>query len=154
MQHLQNWGWYSMGKRHEAALKVKPILQKGAQSLSDEEALEVKGIYDEWEVGIDVKVHEKHIYNDYLYRCKQAHTTQADWTPDLTPNMWDVIDESHAGTIDDPKIAARNMEYTYGLYYLDPEDGLTYLCQYGDMQGTVTLAYLPHEAPTYFKLIS
>ena len=35
MQHLQNWGWYSMGKRHEAALKVKPVLQKGAQSLED-----------------------------------------------------------------------------------------------------------------------
>jgi len=145
-----------MGKRLEAALKIKPILQKGAQSLSDTEALEVKGIYDEWETGVAVKVHEKRLYGDKLYRCRQAHTTQADWTPDLTPDLWEVIDESHAGTIDDPIPAQRNMEYTYFLYYIDPEDGLTYLCQFGDTdtQGTITLAYLPHEVPTYFKEVS
>lgn len=145
-----------MGKRHEAALKVKPILQKGAQHLDDEEALVVKGIYDEWEVGVDVKVHEKRVYNGYLYRCKQAHTTQADWTPDITPAMWDIIDESHSGTIDDPIPAQRNMEYTYFLYYLDPEDNNIYVCQYGDTdtQGSIVLAYLPHEVVgLYFKLV-
>ena len=143
-----------MGKRLEAALKIKPILQKGAQSLADDEALEVIGIYAEWEAGVFVKVHEKQTYGGKLYRCLQEHTTQADWTPDVTPALWAVIDEAHAGTIDDPIPAARNMEYTYGLYYLDPEDGLTYLCQYGDMTGTVTLAYLPHEVPSHFKEVS
>ena len=39
------------------------------------------------------------------------------------------------------------MEYVYGLYYTDSEDGKLYLCQrtgeaYG---GTVVLQYLPHE---------
>lgn len=145
-----------MGKRLEAALKVKPILQKGAQSLSDDEALDVKGIYAEWEAGVSVKVHEKRLYNNKLYRCRQGHTTQADWTPDISPDLWEIINESHAGTIDDPIPAERSMNYTYFLYYLDPEDGLTYLCQYGDTQtqGTVTLAYLPHEVPTYFKVVS
>jgi len=37
------------------------------------------------------------------------------------------------------------MEYEYGKYYLDPEDGKIYLCQYGDATGTVILQYLPHE---------
>jgi len=37
--------------------------------------------------------------------------------------------------------------YTYGLYYLDPGDGKTYLCaRKGEEAGTtVTLHYLPHE---------
>lgn len=37
------------------------------------------------------------------------------------------------------------MEYEYGEYYLDPEDGKTYLCQRQGESGTVTLNYLPHE---------
>ena len=145
-----------MGKWTDEALRMKPYFQKGAQHLDDTEALAVKGIYDEWEAGVDVKVHEKLSHHKKLYRCKQAHTTQADWPPDLTPDLWDYIDETHAGTLDDPIPAERNMEYTYFKYYLDPEDGLTYLCQFGDTdtQGTVTLAYLPHEATSYFKVVS
>lgn len=77
-----------MGKRLEWALKVKPLFQKGAQSLSDGEALEVVGIYAEWKTGVNVKVHEKRTYNETLYRCLQEHTTQSDWTPDVTPALW------------------------------------------------------------------
>ena len=40
-----------------------------------------------------------------------------------------------------------SMEYVYGLYYLDSEDGKLYLCQRtGEAEGgTVVLQYLPHE---------
>ena len=115
-----------MGKRHEAALKVKPIFQKGAQSLSDEEALAVKGIYDEWEAGVDVKVHEKRTRGGKLYRCKQAHTTQADRSPDTAPALWEVIDETNAGTIDNPIPYDGNMALEEGKYY--EQDGVVYLC--------------------------
>ena len=39
------------------------------------------------------------------------------------------------------------MEYTYGLYYLDGEDGKTYLCtRTGEAEGgKIVLQYLPHE---------
>ena len=44
------------------------------------------------------------------------------------------------------------MEYTYGLHYLDPEDGKVYLCFRGGEVGTVTLQYLPHElVGNYFE---
>lgn len=144
-----------MGKWTDAALKVKPILQKGAQHLDDAEALEVKGIYDEWEAGVEVKVHEKRTWDDKLYRCRQAHTTEKSFPPPMIPALWVVIDEENAGTIDQPIPAVRGMEYTYFLYYLDPEDGKTYLCQHGDTdeQGTIILQYLPHEVVgIYFKL--
>lgn len=86
-------------------------------------------------------------YPDRLYKCTTPHTSQADWEPDATPTLWTVIDETHAGTVDDPIPAARGMEYQYGLYYLDPEDGKTYLCgrtsaKPGDK---IVLQYLPHE---------
>lgn len=39
------------------------------------------------------------------------------------------------------------MEYEYGLYYFDPEDGKTYLCERTGEEsgGKIVLQYLPHE---------
>ena len=154
-----------MGKRFEAALKVKPVLQKGAQSLEDAEALKVKGVYFEW---TDLKDpgHEYHTVKEgfkfshdrQLYKTRQPEYTFVEhYVPGEvgTESLFAKVYEGDAGTIDNPILAQRNMEYTYFLYYLDPEDGLTYLCQYGDeqTQGTITLAYLPHEVPTYFKVV-
>ena len=40
-----------------------------------------------------------------------------------------VVDATHAGIQEDLIPASRGMEYEYGKYYLDGEDGNTYLCQ-------------------------
>ena len=85
----------------------------------------------------------------HVYRVNDGHghTTQVDWPPHSTPAMWTIIDIEHAGTQDDPIPAARGMEYTYGLYYKDPEDTKLYLCErIGEQSGNkITLQYLPHE---------
>ncbi len=61
--------------------------------------------------------------------------------------IYTLIDKEHAGTIADPIPASRNMEYVYGKYYRDPEDGKLYLCKrQGETDGgTIILQYLPHE---------
>ena len=49
------------------------------------------------------------------------------------------------------------MEYEYGKYYLDGEDGKTYLCERIGEQagGKIVLQYLPHElVGNYFKAVS
>ena len=92
---------------------------------------------------------------DQLYRCRQAHTSQVGWKPENYPAGWVSINDSTAGTVDDPVPAARGMEYTYGLYYTDPEDGNTYLCtRAGEAEGgKVVLQYLPHElVGQYFEI--
>ena len=87
------------------------------------------------------------ITSGLLYKCGKSHTSQADWPPESTPALWVVINTSSPGTIDDPIPAARGMEYEYGKYYTDSEDGKLYLCQRtGDVTGgTVVLQYMPHE---------
>lgn len=77
-----------MGKRLEAALKVKPILQKCAQHLDDTEALEVKGIYPEWNASGVYAEGVKVIYEDALYKCIQAHTAQDAWNPGDAVSLW------------------------------------------------------------------
>ena len=121
-----------------------------AADYPDEQAAEVPTLYPAWEAGIAVDVDIRYYYeaDGKLYKCRQAHTTQADWTPDVTPALWAVLgDPGEAGTIDDPITAARGMEYEYGLYYFDPEDGKTYLCErIGEAEGgKIILQYLPHE---------
>lgn len=94
--------------------------------LTDQEALQVKNLHKEWKVGESVEVGDRRQYGDLLYKCRQAHTTQADWTPDVYQAGWEVIDEEHAGTQDDPIPYSTGMQLYDGKYYTD--DGKLYLC--------------------------
>ena len=41
-----------------------------------------------WTQDTEYSVNYKVQYNDELYKCIQAHTSQANWTPDVTPALW------------------------------------------------------------------
>lgn len=56
--------------------------------LTDEEAETVTALFPDWEDGKAYVVGDRVKYNDLLYRCVQAHTSQADWTPDVVPALW------------------------------------------------------------------
>ncbi len=57
-------------------------------TVDDETALTGKELYPVWAENISVSVNDRYQYNNKLYKCVQAHTTQADWTPDKTPALW------------------------------------------------------------------
>lgn len=144
----------------EKAKRIRKFIEDMSSLVDDIEILQAPEICKYWKAGEEVVPGDRRFYepNQKLYKVKEGmgHTTQADWTPDVTPAMWAVVAlPSEDGTIDNPIEAARGMEYTYGLYYIDPEDGLIYLCQRsGEVAGTtVTLQYLPHElVGIYFVL--
>lgn len=64
------------------------FLRKAILTADDETALTGIALYPVWSSGISVSVNDRYQYNDKLYKCVQAHTTQADWTPDVTPALW------------------------------------------------------------------
>ena len=129
------------------AVELRPIIEQAAVSLSDGEAATVPELITAWAYPVAYADGDRRSYGGKVYKCRQAHTSQADWTPDKTPNLWAVIDAEHAGTQADPIPAARGMEYEYGKYYLDSEDGKTYKCErIGEAAGgKIVLQYLPHE---------
>ncbi len=94
--------------------------------LTDAEALKVKNLQKVWKPGETVAIGDRRFYEDKLYKCRQAHTTQADWTPDVYQAGWEVIDEVHAGTTDDPIPYGVGMTVEKDKYYT--EDGVLYLC--------------------------
>lgn len=130
-------------------------MEKAAQALDDADVLQMPSILPKWEdlVAVGYTVEEKQVpfkfqYNGLPWKCiKAGQNFQAQWIPGLdTASIFTrIAQESESGTIDNPITAARGMEYEYGKYYLDPEDGKTYLCQRQGGSGTVTLNYLPHE---------
>ena len=130
------------------AYAMRAVIEESVASLDDETAVTVPSLFTPWTVGEAVEVGDRRYYAPRLYKAVQAHTTQADWTPDVTPALWAVLgDPGEAGTIDDPITASRGMEYEYGKYYFDPEDGKIYLCEReGEATGgKIILQYLPHE---------
>lgn len=138
------------------AVKLRPIIEQAAVSLSDGEAATVPELITAWAYPVAYAEGDRRSYGGKVYKCQQAHTSQADWTPDKTPALWAVIDAEHAGTQADPIPASRGMEYEYGKYYLDSEDGKVYLCERTGEQagGKITLQYLPHELiGNYFKAV-
>ena len=148
----------------EQAQAIRAAMGKVTATLTDEQAIEVKELYPLWD-GKGVHVYDgtdgehpqtkvRGRTSGLLYKCNIGHTTQEDWPPETTPNLWVVVNVSNAGTIDAPIPAERGMEYTYGLYYYDSEDGRVYLCQRGDETGSIVLQYLPHELTgNYFTLV-
>ena len=50
----------------------------------------VAGIYDPWEPGLAVTVGQVLRWDGTLVEVLQAHTTQADWTPDVVPALFRV----------------------------------------------------------------
>lgn len=130
---------------------VRSVVEAGAATLSDEEAAKMPSLSKKWIVGEQVEPGDRRYYEPtgllYKVREGQGHTTQANWTPDQTPAIWAVIDVEHAGTQEDPIPAEKGMDYIYGKYYRDPEDGKIYLCKREGEEpgGTINLQYLPHE---------
>ena len=130
------------------------FLKAARLTVDDNTALTGMELYPVWAVGLAVEVGQRYQYGDRLYKVVQAHTTQADWTPDATPALWAVIDVTHVGTIDDPISAVAGMEYTKGLYYI--EDGVIYLMnREGMAEGeTIILQYLTSQlVGQYFEVV-
>lgn len=110
----------------ELARKMRPLIVKAAQSLEDADAVQAVELYDEWKPDTQYAMAYKVRRNGKVYRAMQAHTSQDDWMPENTPALWEVIDETHAGTLEDPIPYEGNMTLTNGLYYT--QDGEVYKC--------------------------
>lgn len=81
----------------QAAEQLRKTLQMFAQTLTEEEAVEIATVYPAYEVGRAYKVDEFITYgvnsvgDPQLYKVVQAHTSQEDWKPDSTPALYTAI---------------------------------------------------------------
>ena len=72
----------------EKARELRKLIVKASQSLDDESALQGIELFPLWQTDTAYAVGDRVRYNEVLYKCVQAHTSQAQWTPDITPALW------------------------------------------------------------------
>ena len=95
-------------------------------AVDDQTAYRMRAFYPEWAEDQSYNVGYKLLYGGELYKVIQAHTSQADWTPDAVPALFTRIDEQHDGSRYDPIPYNGNMELYAGQYY--SQLGVTYRC--------------------------
>ena len=105
--------------------------QINSLDVDDNTALRMREFYPEWEEMIGKTVEKEGFrfkYGGNLYKTIPAnHTFQADWVPGVgTESLYTRIDETHAGTLDDPIPYNGNMALESGKYY--SQNGAVYLC--------------------------
>jgi hypothetical protein len=76
-----------------------------------------------WRVGIPVSAGQRYVYNAAVYIVQQAHTTQADWTPDVATTLWA------------PELPGPDNQWQAGVAYATDDivtySGVTYRCIQG-----------------------
>lgn len=86
-----------MMNRMQAAEQLRKALQMFAASLTDEQAMEVVAVYDQWKAGKAYTAGEFLTYgvngvgDPQLYKVAQSHTSQANWEPDANPALYTAI---------------------------------------------------------------
>ena len=81
----------------QMAEQMRKALQMFAQSLTEDEAMEIATVYPKYAAGKWYKAGEMFTYGEnavgdpQLYKVAQEHTSQADWAPDATPALYTPI---------------------------------------------------------------
>ena len=123
--------------RYEAIERTRPltesevsrmliIQQINTLTVDDNTALRMVEFYPEWAENAEYTIGYKVQRNGKLWRCIQAHTSQAGWEPENAASLWTEICESHAGTLEDPIPYSGNMALESGKYYM--QDNKVYRC--------------------------
>lgn len=72
----------------QKARQLRAMIEKAAVSLADEDALSAVELFPTWVSGKSYEANERIRYDGKLYRVVQAHTSQDNWTPDITPALF------------------------------------------------------------------
>lgn len=70
------------------AKALRRLIESASNSLNDESALAGVELFPAWVTGKTYSIGNRAQHNGTLYKCVQAHTSQADWTPDAAPALW------------------------------------------------------------------
>ena len=138
--------------------QLSAFLQIVCESFTDEQALLVSDFYDIWEQIPDGTYLEagrrvKYGVDGVLYKVKEGngHNKQSTWNP-IDSNLFEAIEPTHTGTIEDPIPAHKNMKYYQNKYY--DQNGTIYLCNSPICKDGIVLAYLPSDLlGVYFEKI-
>lgn len=88
----QSWSIVSDPSSVMATITKLAAIQ--AKNLSDEEALEVMTLFDEWSNNrVEYSVGDRVRFSSNLYKCVADHTSSNQNVPDISPDLWTKIEK-------------------------------------------------------------
>lgn len=108
---------------------------------TDAQAVEVKGLYADWEDDPDGYAYDvqnqkdkRRNFGGFLWNLNKNHQKQKDRFPGAESTLWTQLVEGYEGSYSDPipvpdSVNVSGFEYEYGKYYIENE--LVYLCKRG-----------------------
>ena len=82
-----------MGRWTDAARLVRSAMDKAGDCLTDAQAAESAALFMPWRAETEYQAGDRVTYYGTLYKCLQAHTSQAAWIPPDSPSLWVRIDD-------------------------------------------------------------
>ena len=126
----------AIAKSPEAQAVTFARAMMNSVSLTASQALEMQVLFPIWgeknaefgkevEIGFRLRVVEGE--SDTLFEVIQKHKLQADWKPGIeTASLYKIVEDEHAGTLDDPIPYVQGMAFEKDKYY--EQYGVIYLC--------------------------
>ena len=85
--------------KRNAQMKSAVSLFVRNTNLSDEEALAVSMLHEDWKPDTPYVKGDRRLYEGVLYRCIEDHVSQTTWTPMASPSLWAKILPGQSGDI-------------------------------------------------------
>lgn len=117
----------------ERALQLRPVIEQASQSLDDSTALTAMELFPKWKDLVQAAAKAakgfRFQHDGKLWRIEQPeYTFVKHYVPGTvgTESLFSKVDETHAGSYDDPIPYEKNMEIYQDYYYI--QYGVLYLC--------------------------
>ena len=72
----------------DRARELRTTIEGLSINLDDEQALESVELFPAWKAEVTYAIDDRVRYDGVLYKVLQAHTSQADWTPDTAVSLY------------------------------------------------------------------
>lgn len=79
----------------ERAKQIRSIIEQMATGINDETALEYPEVFPKWAPDTAYTTGFRIRYESLLYKVLQDHTSQSNWTPDISPSLYVRVDDPH-----------------------------------------------------------
>lgn len=77
-----------MGTLVDLAKKLRPLIEKAAASLDDNDAVEAINLFPVWTPAVHYLKDNRVNYQEVLYKCLMDHDAQLGWEPMAAPSLW------------------------------------------------------------------
>lgn len=73
--------------------KLRQLIEQLSATLTDGEAWDVAELFPMWKTETSYETGDRVQWDGHLYKCVQSHTSQDDWTPDISVSLWSEVSD-------------------------------------------------------------